>query len=423
MPRQAVAKVLYVGLTLESTLRTVYDEILTQIFLRHRIPAEPKYKNQIVFSNGSRIYCLGVDANRKEKEKFRGFKGALVVVDECQSHEQDLRVLLNEILGPTLADTKSPVWLLGTAGNKKGTNYWHEVTRLRKHPQWWVYESSWRDNDSIESNTGRRVCDNVREYLEELQRLHPGIERTSGFRQEWLGEWVEDSTAHIYTYRANDDRPSAAFLDTATYVLGLDLGYNDPTAMVVVAYNTRHSSKLYVVDSFCQSGMLVPDIVAKIRELDRRYHFVHMVGDSASLQVFETLRETYSLPLEKADKAGKLSHQLVINSDFVTGNVVVLPTAGNGALVDQLQTVIWREDKLAEGKHVEDPAFKNDLTDALLYAHHFSRHQWYEPPKPPKGLPTNADHEAILRSIMFKQQRERLSEVDYAAPANYEFDS
>lgn len=79
-------KVLYVGLTLESTLRTVYDEILTQIFLRHRIPAEPKYKNQIVFSNGSRIYCLGVDANRKEKEKFRGFKGALVVVDECQSH-------------------------------------------------------------------------------------------------------------------------------------------------------------------------------------------------------------------------------------------------------------------------------------------------------------------------------------------------
>lgn len=408
------SNILYVGLTLDAVLRTVYFEIFESIFLTNKIPAELKYKNQIVFANGSRIYCLGSDATKKEKDKFRGFKGALVIIDECQSHGQDLKVLLEDILGPTLADTHSPIWLLGTCGPKQGRNYWYEITAKRLHPQWWVFESKWEDNDSIERSTGQPVNQNVAKHLAEKRELHPGIELTPGYRQEWCGEWVQETSAHIYKYRPKPiDMPNDTYLLTATYVLGVDLGYNDPTALVTICYNSDFNNKLYVIDSFCKSEMTVPEVVDKIRELDKRYHYVHMVGDSSSLQVFETLRQNYNIPVVKAGRAGKLSHQMIINSDFLTGQVVILPTPGNQELINQLQTVIWKESELEKGDYVEDPAYKNDLTDALLYAHNFSRHAWYDPPKPKKGPPTNAEIQAQLMKQLMRPQTQT---IDFALP-------
>ena len=48
-------------------------------------------------------------------------------------------------------------------------------------------------------------------------------------------------------------------------------------------------------------------------------------------------------------------------------------------LIDELSTLIWDQRALLLGRHKEDATKQNHLTDALLYAHHGSRHYWYKP--------------------------------------------
>jgi hypothetical protein len=271
-----------------------------------------------------------------------------------------------------------------------------------------VWRSKWAENTAIDEITGRRVCDNVRSYLDEQKRKHPGIERTDSWRREWEAEWIILTTSLIYRFGKCNllghpecvevdtgkpiSAPTPAFLATAVYVLGIDLGYNDPTALVVCAYNTAYSNKLYVIETFQQSGMLVADVHAKLEELEGRYGFTYMVGDSSSLQVFESLRQTYGHNIEKANRIGKLSHQLMVNSDLQTRVVVI--AEDNDELVRQLSTCRWEPKELEKGKYVEDPKDANHLADAFLYAHTFSRSLWYEAHKPKRDL-TNDDH--VLR--------------------------
>ena len=158
----------------------------------------------------------------------------------------------------------------------------------------------------IDEQTGRRVCDNVREYLAEQVAKHPGIETTDSWRQEWEAEWVILTSSLIYRFtdRNVGAMPTRDYLDSARYVLGLDLGYNDPTAITVVAYNTRYSNKLHVVYTFQQQAMLVADVAEKLKELEARFRPDHMVGDSSSLQVFETLRQQYGLVIRRLSDRG-----------------------------------------------------------------------------------------------------------------------
>jgi hypothetical protein len=288
-----------------------------------------------------------------------------------------------------------------------------------------VWRCKWSENTAIDEITGRRICDNVRDYQAVQKREHPGIELTDSWRREWLAEWVILTSSLIYRFGkcnrlgaaecvdlvtgARIEHPSDRFLAGATFILGIDLGYNDPTALVVVAYNVEFSSRLYVVETFQKSAMLIADVHQELQRLDARYDFTYMVGDSSSLQVFETLRQTHGWSIEKADRQGKRSHQLMVNSDLQTRVVVVLP--GNDVLVRQLETCRWEAKALEEGKYVEDPKDENHLADAFLYAHTFSRSLWYEAPKPRKEV-TNGDRVAELTRELLGHQVEQEGDFD-----------
>jgi hypothetical protein len=430
------SKGVYVGLTIKSATRVFCDEVVDRLRRKFALPCEIIGGNEIRFANGSIQYVIGLDATKKQKERVRGIKASDVIVDEMQSFTQNVGKIIKEVLGPAAADTKAPIWIGGTAGDAFDDNYWYQLTRDNTpmtppgtpsvlHPEWKVWRCKWSENTAIDEITGRRVCDNVREYQAEQIREHPGIELTDSWRREWNAEWIILATSLIYRFGkcnligdsqcadvvtgAPIERPSEAFLAGATYLLGIDLGYNDPTALVVCAYNTEFSNRLYVVETFQQSGMLVADVHSKLVELQGRYDFAYMVGDSSSLQVFESLRQTYGHNIEKADRAGKLSHQLMVNSDLQTRVVVVMP--GNDELVKQLSTCRWEQKALEKGKRVEDPKDPNHLADAFLYAHTFSRSLWYEKPKQTRPM-TNDDHlAAITRSLM--KQRDEAGNAGY----------
>ncbi len=55
------------------------------------------------------------------------------------------------------------------------------------------------------------------------------------------------------------------------------------------------------------------------------------------------------------------------------------------------------------GEYKEDPKQEDHLTDSLLYAHHFSRHYFFNPPKP--SIP----QEQSLIDNIFKQHKKALN--------------
>lgn len=402
------SKVLYIGQTLDSVSRTIYDEILEGFQRTFSLPAKLVGKDEMRFNNGSIIYLTATDASKKQKERVRGFKSSLNLIDEMQSHKNDTRILLNEVIGPTAADTKAPTIIGGTAGDNMLASYWFEITQNNtketpidystKHPEWKVYRCEWSKNTAIDRMTGKKVCDNVREYLEELKAKHPGIENTDAWEQEWNAKWVarKDSLVYHYAHNALIDPecidyhtnkhmafPPRHIVDNMIKVLALDIGSVDECAWAILGYNLVFDNIAYVIESGGKPKMIIDDIVSKLNQLKEQYHPAFWVGDSSNLTVFETLRDKYLFPFEKANRAGKVSHIRILNSDLHTRSVVMMP--GNERLIEQLNTIQWDSDKLKEGKYEEDQRYKNDIADCFLYAHNYSRHMWYTAPKPQKS--------------------------------------
>ena len=437
-------KVLYIGLTQESVQHTMFDEVLPYLKRTYNLPAKLLGNNEMVFDNGSVIYLLGLDANQKQKDRVRGIKSSLNILDEMQSYKQDVMKIIQEVLGPTAADTKSPTILSGTAGNTIGNSYWYQITRHNTrenpvgqsllHPEWKVYRCSWEENRAIEERTGKRVCDNVSAFIEEHEKLHPGWKTTDSFRQEYCAEWIVEKDSLIYKWtEANNllsplcveigsnekiPMPNAHFLSSASYGIGIDLGYGDPTTMTVVCYNTKFSNKLYVIEVFQKSEMLINEVVAKLRSLENFYHPSFIVGDSSSLQVFETLKQAYGFPIQKADRQGKLSHQLLLNTDLQTRSIVFMP--GCEELTHQLQNLTWDTEGLKKGRWVEDYRQRNDLADSFLYAHHFSRHMWYVEKKVEDFYLTHDEFNKQLADTLIRQNKRRKNDmyggIYFAAP-------
>jgi hypothetical protein len=88
------------------------------------------------------------------------------------------------------------------------------------------------------------------------------------------------------------------------YLLGVDLGYEDDSAFVVVAYH-EWDKNLYIVDSYNKSHMDITDVATKIRELKAKYDIHKIVIDGANKQAVEEIQKRHQIPLITAERQGK----------------------------------------------------------------------------------------------------------------------
>lgn len=380
--KNARAKLIYINLTKEAAKSTAWF-IFEDVILKHKIQAE-LVGLEIRFSNGSIIYLTGGDATPKEMDKLRGKKYQLAVVDECQSFTQDLRALINKVLGPTLADANATICLCGTAGNQMGDHYWWQLNRPGSDDArgWEFFIWRWQDNP--------HARDNVQKFVDDLIAANPLVVQAPWFRQEYLGEWVIESDARVYRSGPENyvDAPPAGFFSGPgwTFNLSIDLGYTDATAFVESAFNQYVSTDLWIVGSMKRAGMTISAVAAEIKERRAARVFSQMVVDAANKQAVEEMRQIHALPLIAAEKQGKEAHIALMNSDLTTRNVKIVRVT-NPDLIKELDTLIWDPKAFLKGEHHEDPRKDNHLTDALLYAHHASRHYWSRlapKPKPPE---------------------------------------
>jgi hypothetical protein len=201
--------------------------------------------------------------------------------------------------------------------------------------------------------------------IRELREANPLVEETPLYQQHYLGRWVVDDSKLVYRYLpGRNDAVELPRLGESgwSYVLGVDLGYEDATAFCVVAYH-QHDKTLYVVHAEKHLGLDVTATAERIRRLASGYDLSRIVVDNANKQAVEEMKRRHGLPLHPADKTGKADFIELMNGDFIQGYVKLLPEAK--PLASEYAELVW-DDK--SEKRQEHPNCANHCADAALYA-------------------------------------------------------
>jgi hypothetical protein len=418
---------LYMGLTAGAAVATLNKDIVEVINKRFDLGAKFREKDdRWELPNGSLIYLRGADANSHEMAKILGQKYRLAVLDEVAKYRGNVHDMVYGDLLPAMGDDVGQIILSGVPSNIT-SGLFFDITTGRE-PGWSVHKWSWRDNVHKRAN--------IAQIHDALIAANPLRVKTPSYRQEWLGEWVVDEGALVYKFddQSNvvDALPAlkrATLGDRYRYILGIDLGFNDPTALVVGAYS-QHDPTLYIVYVAKYEGIIL-DTVAKLikalwrssaHKLDGPYEFEKMIVDGADLQSVEEMRQRHGLPLECASKTGKRACIEVMNSDLQIARIKVLP-AGMG-LVDEWKALIWDERKLAAvpKRWEEDARLPNHASDAALYMWRSARN--YDATTPDE-LPADPRYDAdFAEKHLLQQMAEsaRMAQNPRAWPGNIRVD-
>lgn len=363
--------ILYLGLSYQAAKRIILKDIFMEISKRFSIPLQVNHSDlSLRFPNGSMVYINGADANEKAHSKLLGQKYKLVVIDEAAEWKTDLIGLVYNTLKPAMVDNDGTICMVGVPGNVHG--FFYDVTTQARDPHskkvifpgWSIHKWTAHDNPHV----GKRWKDEIDKILKE----DPHFVESPVYKQQYLGQWVMDPDATCYRY--DDDRNRVPELpqpkDRYEFVLGVDLGWNDPTAFVLGAYLKDGSeSRMYVVHASKQSKMLPDDIATRVHELEKEYEIGRYIIDGANKQLMQDLIQRLGIPFEPATKGTTVTKKRdyihMASADLLQRKVVV---AGDECedLVDEWKKLVW--DKTDRYNPHEHRACENHCADAFLYA-------------------------------------------------------
>jgi hypothetical protein len=243
----------------------------------------------------------------------------------------------------------------------------------------------------------------------DLKQMKQWADDNPTWQREYLGKWTNTHDGLVYNYvehrstpdkvnwqpQSTEDNPTGLPQELGPWhlVMGLDLGYEDPTALVVGAWSETHPELRHIYDEK-HSHLLIPDVIDMIQRVIGVYGqpevMVVDTGGSMGKSFAETLARVYGLPVVAAKKPEKFEYIEMLNGDFDRGRVKIIPGT---KLEEQLLSVQFdlsdgaRAELAHKGRLREDPACPNDVTDAFLYLwrechHHFATSG---PDKPPPG--------------------------------------
>jgi hypothetical protein len=421
----------------------------------------------IRFDNGSTLFLVGA-ATRSEIEKLRGQSYDIAVIDECKSFNAAvLQELVEEILDLATADSGGTIMMIGTPGNVldgpfyeatfKGyvrrdeetesaypvsrtfaapEAYWSDPSHDHI-PEWSFHSWSLRDNTAVKDRKGRTPWENA---LESKKRKRWADDNPK-WRREALGEWATSDDVLVYAFGhilASDGELKCRAVFTPgkgseynkfglpltedwRYVLGIDFGFEDDTAISVLAYSTTHDT-LYQVYEFKAKHLTSSQAAEKLLEVQKLFdNRIEVMVSDGGKQMVKDLNERYGLGLVLPERQHKNDHIELLNSDLYDGK---FKAPRDSELVHEWLHLQWdletmtREEAIRRQKLTEDKRCENHLSDATLYAHHYSNHffarekhigvkegsaEWFK-----------AQRDAEIEQITRRRQQERTGFIDMA---------
>lgn len=411
--------------------------------------------NEAIFPNGSKIRLHGADS-LSDIERLRGGAYKLAIVDECKSIRDGIfRELIDEVLGPATNDVTGTIAITGTPGRfLEGAFY--EATypglvdedgfmfaRDAYNPEPFWKDPPLFDGEPMLPQWTRHhwtVQQNVFKpeiwaNAVETKRQKKWSDDNPIWVRESLGKWVSTSDTMVYALSqlivddGGIDNCRALWFrnykdgnkwglpitngDDWEFIVGMDLGFNDDFAVVVMAYSPTHQT-LNQVYEYKAQHLIVPQMAAKVKQVVDAFdnRIVAMVADTGGLGklVVETLNQQYGFFIEAAEKSEKFDHIELFNSDLHEGRLKVLTGSD---LYKEMTRLQWdfrglsRRKAIRVGKIREDQAADNHLCDAALYTWRFAYHHYGREPEAGPEIYSQAWYELIEEQEVILAEKER----------------
>lgn len=406
---------LYIALTRDSAKNIMWKDVLKDINRKHGLngkfnetelrvtlpngpnPADP-------YDGGSDIRLIGMDAGKDEIEKVLGGKYRIVVIDEAGSFKQDLRKMVYEYLEAAVADWNGIIVLIGTP-TALTFGLFYDITKSPENaagdenpiePGWSVHGWSARNNPHM-----RKQWEDQEKRI--IQR-DPNAPTQPWYRRMREAEWVKDDSENCYKYDKARNYVSELPKDAVwTNVLGVDLGFDDPSAFVIWSWRD-YDPNLYARAAYKREGMDVTDVAERIKHYIKIYNPIAIVIDNASKQAVEEMKNRHDLSLEAAEKTGKAEFIEIMNSDFTRGVLKLTPDT-EPQMAAEYAKLIWDPEEKKKRKFVEHPACPNHLCDSALYSYRKSLHYRVEQAPVKKTAAEKMDEWEEQEAEKVEQQR------------------
>ena len=398
---------LFIGLTRESAKGIIWKDILKPINRKHRLQCQFNGTAlTMTFPNGSVIWVTGVDTDEDEMNKLLGKKYRLVCLDESSLYTINLNRLVYGILKPAVADPnkdgeRGTICMMGTSSNFV-QGLFFDITN-KKEPGWSLHTWTALDNPFIK--------DQWQEELDDIKANRPMFMETPLFKQWYLNQWVIDTEKLVYKFNQDenlfDKRPTNVKQEGWSYVLGVDLGYEDDSAFVLCAFHENHDV-LYIISTFNKKHLDITDVANKIKEYLAQYQIGKIIIDGADKQSVEEMRRRHGVPLEPAEKQGKSDFIELLNAELIQAKIKINNKCTN--LIQEMMGLVWKTtgDQI-DIPRKEHPSLPNHLCDAMLYAWRYCYSYMAESivKRPVMGTKAWQDEE---NAKMWEKEREKLEE-------------
>lgn len=426
-------RILIISLTLKSTVENYWSGAPGGLWSQSaKYDLDLKFNTTAhtwVHPNGSRGMLAGAET-KADIEHLRGAaaEADLVILDECKSFAPShLEDLIENVVEPGLMTRNGQLLMVGTPGSIP-LGPFYAATCLQNRVLAPAEGNPERTKPTCIPWAEREIPGPAYSGLQpdeffDLFSLHtwtiedniaaPGqwaraliTKRRRGWsdehptwRREYLGEWVSDANELVYAYarmRAQNKcewRPNPDCGITGLepsegpwhLLLGLDLGFVDDSAMVLVAYSETLQELRHVYDLKApgmDAQLFAQEVTGIIDYYGQPEMVVADVGGGGSKMVIEMLNQRYGLAIQPAEKRFKQDHIELINGDFLADRIKIIPNSDLDHELCGLQWDLSNNSKIMlarTGRLREDPSCPNHLCDALLYIWRFSYHFWSGP--------------------------------------------
>lgn len=386
---------LYITLTFKNARSIIWPD-LKKILQDYDIQAKvDDQRLEVKFPNRSEIR-LGGAKDESEIEKYRGWKLRKAYIDEMQSFRPYVKYFINDILLPALRDLRGELYLTGTPGPVlAGPFYEYTQNPNLAHHNWTAF-----DNPHMHNPPTKDLNVTLAE-----ERLMKGIDESdAGYQRETYGKWVEDLNALVFKFNRTRNT-TTKFPENLTYILGIDIGYNDADAIAVIGFDYKHDN-VYLVEELITEKQAITPLVAQIKQLQAKYDPVKIVMDAGALgkKIQEEIRQRHAIPVEAADKNRKFEFIELLNDDLRTGKLKTLP---NSRFEQDSYLVQWNRE--TPGKLEVSDTYHSDIADSVLYAWREAKHYI---PKPTEGPKLSKNSEAYMDMLEEQDAKKLMQELE-----------
>jgi hypothetical protein len=237
----------------------------------------------IELSNGSTIRMGSVN----QVDSCVGRSYDLIIFDEAAL--ADGRDAFNVALRPTLDKENSKAIFISTP---RGRNNWFAEFFDRgfnnEFPEWCSIRATYKDNPRMSES----------DIIEARKSMSD-----AEFRQEYEADF-NTYEGQIWNFDHETCVVNNEVLDTSRMDVfaGLDVGYRDPTAFCVVAYDWDEEV-YYVLDEYLDAERTTEQHAAKIREMIEKYDIDYIYIDSAAQQTRFDFAQNYDISTINAKKS------------------------------------------------------------------------------------------------------------------------